>query len=643
MKRFFYWASLLLLPVIIVALLEGIIRFVGFGERYHLFNEQEGELQINMNYPGKYFSSKQVAVPQLIEQKISGSKSQNTIRIVCLGGSTTAGFPFEVNINFPYFIRRYLEMTKPNKTIEIINLGISAINSHALLDMCPEIAKIKPDFVIIYMGHNEFYGAMGLASNEMLGKNRWLIRLILTLRNYHLYQLLQAGTEELSSLINSSAVSGRDATLMNAMIGKDQIQCDDIIRQKTYANFKANLKDILIFWKGKKIPVLISDVVCNLKDQLPLGQPVSFEWGEGDKQLVKRFTDHYALKDWLACIEPLRVLLEKDSCNALLHFYLANCYYQTQHYKEAHKHYILARDFDSMPFRAPTAINQLIKQIARECDAHFVSAESTFSAAAPNGIMDNTLFLEHVHPNPKGYELLAQVFLNSLIELMGQQAIDKSTFNGVRDYTDLDVIIGELKIRDLIKHPPFKESTRFNPTKIEDPQILEIAMAHVYKNLYWDGAHLQLGQYYLDQGRLGKALGEYRAIINYENRHVPALVKMGDVMFLSQHWAQAEEYYQRALHFSTNRDYIKAKLGKLYIVSEQNKEGITILSNLLYTTPLKTTEVIANKAELHYLLAIGLARSNEFDEAKKELDAALLLNKDYQPALELLEQFNRLK
>ncbi len=44
-------------------------------------------------------------------------------------------------------------------------MGISAINSITLRDIIDDVLEENPDLIIIYTGHNEYYGALGPASN----------------------------------------------------------------------------------------------------------------------------------------------------------------------------------------------------------------------------------------------------------------------------------------------------------------------------------------------------------------------------------------------------------------------------------------------------------------------------------------------
>ena len=63
---------------------------------------------------------------------------------------------------------------------------MAAINSYTLLDFMDEILEQSPDALLIYTGHNEYYGALGVGSEQSLGNSRWLIHTYLKLRSVKL-------------------------------------------------------------------------------------------------------------------------------------------------------------------------------------------------------------------------------------------------------------------------------------------------------------------------------------------------------------------------------------------------------------------------------------------------------------------------
>ena len=68
---------------------------------------------------------------------------------------------------------------------------MAAINSYTLLDLLDEVIAQSPDAILIYTGHNEYYGAMGVGSEESTGISRWLTLLYLDLRSYRTFLLVR--------------------------------------------------------------------------------------------------------------------------------------------------------------------------------------------------------------------------------------------------------------------------------------------------------------------------------------------------------------------------------------------------------------------------------------------------------------------
>lgn len=88
-------------------------------------------------------------------QEITTRKSENTIRIVCLGGSTTQGTT-EDGTTYPEQLELLLREHHPSLDIEVINAGISrsVIKDHiAILDL--KILPLQPDIVIYYGMYND--------------------------------------------------------------------------------------------------------------------------------------------------------------------------------------------------------------------------------------------------------------------------------------------------------------------------------------------------------------------------------------------------------------------------------------------------------------------------------------------------------
>ncbi|NJM17041.1 MAG: hypothetical protein HC896_18170 [Bacteroidales bacterium] len=152
-------------------------------------------------YPGGYL------------QAFKHKKGVDTIRVFVQGGSTAMGFPYMQNGTFDRMLLQKLQYTYPETNFEIINLAITAVNSYTLLEMGKSIVKQQPDAVLIYAGHNEYYGAMGTGSAHNLANIVWLKRMAIKLRGLRTYQLLENGITGIAG----SRLIVQDNALMKAM------------------------------------------------------------------------------------------------------------------------------------------------------------------------------------------------------------------------------------------------------------------------------------------------------------------------------------------------------------------------------------------------------------------------------------------
>ena len=155
-------------------------------------NEASIYYGINLNVGKRYFHHSDFN-PTPRKDLFLKEKPKNGFRIFVLGGPTTAGFPYGNNLTFTRVLNRRLSDTFPSRRIEIVNTAMTAINSYALLDFMDEILKCKPDGILIYTGHNEYYGALGVGSTESLGKIRGIVRIYLKLQGFRTFMLLRDG------------------------------------------------------------------------------------------------------------------------------------------------------------------------------------------------------------------------------------------------------------------------------------------------------------------------------------------------------------------------------------------------------------------------------------------------------------------
>jgi hypothetical protein len=131
-----------LLPVLFLAILEIFLRIINYGYNFDQWvSIGEGKYVVNSNIGKKYFTSGDFN-PTTSADEFDIHKRANSFRVFVLGESSAESFPYSPMGSFSRYIRRRLELVYPNTPIEVINLGMTAINSYTLLDLLPGIMNI---------------------------------------------------------------------------------------------------------------------------------------------------------------------------------------------------------------------------------------------------------------------------------------------------------------------------------------------------------------------------------------------------------------------------------------------------------------------------------------------------------------------
>ncbi|MCB0307690.1 MAG: O-GlcNAc transferase, partial [Calditrichaeota bacterium] len=89
-------------------------------------------------------------------QQFPTTKAADVKRVICLGGSTTYGRPYDDRTSFCGWLRAFLPAVDPGKQWEVINAGGISYASYRVARLMEELVRHEPDLFVIYTGHNEF-------------------------------------------------------------------------------------------------------------------------------------------------------------------------------------------------------------------------------------------------------------------------------------------------------------------------------------------------------------------------------------------------------------------------------------------------------------------------------------------------------
>src|SRR6266702_4132851 len=172
------------IPALTFGALEGALRALHYQGDLSLFVRlpyAAGQyMGVNDRVAARYFLNVRM-LPTPPTDIFLAAKPTHGFRVFVLGESSAAGFPYLHNGTFARVLQDALQDVMPGDTVEVVNLGVAAITSYALYDEIDEILAQHPDAVVLYAGHNEFYGALGVGSTETLGAVPALVRTYLRL------------------------------------------------------------------------------------------------------------------------------------------------------------------------------------------------------------------------------------------------------------------------------------------------------------------------------------------------------------------------------------------------------------------------------------------------------------------------------
>ena len=385
----------MLLPLCLLVVVEFALRWFGYGHDTRLFIRYPDDPRyyvMNKYAAERYFTDTVNETKGSIEPFLV-DKPAGTFRIFVLGESTTAGYPYFHNGSFHRWLEFRLMHEYPGLHFEIINVSLTAVNSYTVLDFGRQVLAYQPDALLVYTGHNEYYGALGVGSTSHIANSRWLVWTIVNLRRLRLVQWFGRLWSGLRSLVRGSpATPDQRENLMQRMAADQRIALGSPAYAAGIVQYRENMDELCRITRARGVPVFLSTVVSNEKDQRPfIGAGGSaFAAGRADASFAAGGAD--------------AAFAAGDSA------------WRVGDYAAAKRDYVAARDADLLRFRAPSAIDSVIRVLAGEySNVHLVDALARFETASPHGVVGHETLLEHVHPNLYGYALLSDAFHRSMM------------------------------------------------------------------------------------------------------------------------------------------------------------------------------------------------------------------------------------
>jgi tetratricopeptide (TPR) repeat protein len=354
----------------------------------------------------------------------SEQKDPGTLRIFCLGGSASAGWPHPPDEIYTVYLQQALERSFPGRSFEVINVGAHAYAAYRVRLLLEQILPYEPDLLVLYSGNNEF-----LEHRRYLAISTALARGVAVASQSALFRWLRSTLVSAFFPENSLSARRREDAL-DGLASKLRQQAVELRRDpaqlaRVEEHYAYSVRTMAEAARRAGVPVVLATVPVNLREWRP---NASLNRLEGE-----------ALSRWQEAFDGGRAALLEGDSNRALRTLAAAALLEPLH---AHTHYLVglahleggdseralesfgrARDLDQNPFRALSSFNDILREIAAQNDGVLLAdLERAFERASAPGGPGFDLFLDYVHPTVEGNRLVARTLFDTIVEggLLGQ-------------------------------------------------------------------------------------------------------------------------------------------------------------------------------------------------------------------------------
>jgi tetratricopeptide (TPR) repeat protein len=644
----FRLASLILVPLVALALLEAGLRLAGFGFNTDFFRQIEigGQAYLvnNESFSLRFFSPGLARFSGPIRMALQ--KPAGTYRIFILGESAAMGDPEPA-----FGVSRYLEVLLrerfPQQKFEIVNTAFTAINSHVILPIARDCARRQGDLWIIYMGNNEMVGPFGAATvfgAQAPGLAR--ARLNLALQRTRTGQLLAALSGRVGGKKEAPAWGGME------MFMGSRLPPDDPRKEQVYRNFQRNLRDIVRAGLDSGARVVLNTVAVNLSDCPPfasLSSPKTSlpEIAFGDQMLKSAEEANKGGNNDLAA-KLFEVAAGRDAERPDVQFRWADLLARMTNFSAAREHFQRACDQDALPFRTDSRINGVIRDLGRASTnpgLRLLDPAAMLGTNNPAGVCGAESFYEHVHFNFSGNYRLGLAWAEQVEQMLPAAARNRPS-SGWASQEACDRLLGltawnrALVIQSVIKRfnrPPLaSQFNNFQRRASLENELKELragmtrAAAERAKEDFQVALNRAPDDHYLHEtfaaflqsiGDLKSATMEWRRVHELLPQDFLSYLQLGRLLSMQGQWAEAEICLSRVIAMHPELIEARTELGNVH--AGQGK----------YEVALADYEMArqAQPADPRIFCGMGkaLAKLKRRPEAIEKFRQAIQLNPEY--------------
>jgi tetratricopeptide (TPR) repeat protein len=634
----------LLLPLPLLVVVELGLRMGGYGYPTDFFiasehNDQPVWIE-NARFGWRFFPRGIARAPRA--QLIPRNKPEGTIRVFVFGESAAEGDP-EPAYGFSRILRVLLEEQDPEQPYEVINVAMTAINSHAIRTIARQCAKMEGDFWIVYAGHNEAIGSFGPAT--VLGAklpSLWLIRATLGLKATRIGQLIE---QALAPSARATTWGGMEMFL------EQRLHRDDPRLRAMYSNFERNLVAIARMGRRSGAQVLLSGIPANLADCPPFGSQTIPGLTKAQLADWRRHVDRGIELDGdgriAEALDAFDEAAKIDPTHAELQYRLGRCLLALNRVAEARASFQHALDADTLRFRADRRLNEILARVAEREGYRFIDAGKALERDSPHGIPGETVFYEHVHLTITGNYRLGRTFAEAIVqdEARGSGSTPPDWLPLARcaellAYTDWSERAIHQELLRRLARPPFigqldhpARMQRFQERLAELNAVMEPERLREVESVFRAALarapsdpvlHEQFAAWFTEQQRWSEAMTHLEAVIALLPQSARTHVALGSLLVETGRPEEARARYEQALFWRPDFADAFHGLGLVELYTGDHAAAAARFSEAVGRDPAH--------ANAYYNLGIALSHLGDLDQARLSYEQAVVIEPDHDKA-----------
>ena len=341
-----------------------------------------------------------------------GSDEHGAVLIVVVGESSAEGVPYREYLSVGEIVAWQLRKAIPGRTFRVENQAQSGTR---LEQMHQKLATLthRPDAIIVYAGHNEFYARHGWTDEV----SPYYVEgpIVYAPPFKKIAERFSPLVRMIDEAIDQELVARSPPRVVRRLIDAPSHTAQE--HAELLADFRSRMEAIVSYCQQiGALPILVA----------PPGNDAGFE---PNRSILPPETPRAQREAFASAFEKARALEKTDPAGSIAayrglierypgfaesHFRLARLLEASGEYEEAYRQYIEARDLDGHPFRCLTSFQDVYREMASKYKAILIDGQAVFHDRHPHGMLDDYLFNDGFHPSLEGHVALAEAILAAL-------------------------------------------------------------------------------------------------------------------------------------------------------------------------------------------------------------------------------------